>query len=433
MAKAVFRFPFRLLRMNRDVRYLWIGETTSHFGDMFYDVAIMWYVFARTGSGLDTGLVLIAAFVPQVMVGPILGVLADRMDRKLLMQVASGVQALLTGALALLVFTHRIALWEIYAVTVLMSVVALAYSPARAGLFPELVRAEDLLSGNAMFTVSLQVARVVGSTAGGTLVALAGAPLAIAFDALTFVVSAALLAPVRARPVETASEPESAVARDLQAAWQWLRRQKALLVLIIIGALSNIALGPSNVLSPMLVRDVLHAGAPALGIFDASIGMGVVVGGLVIGSLPSDRVGTMFLAGIGLEGLALSIISMAHAVFIAYAGNFVLGLGVVAANLPTTTLFQTLVPDSMRGRIAGLGGMLGTVTIPLSYGGVGILGDTIGARGCFAMAAGLMGSCVSLGLATRDIRHLSDRGAAGQEGVDAASSSPIMGSPPAHP
>ena len=418
MAKAGFRFPFQLLQRNRQVRYLWIGETTSYFGDMFYDVAIMWYVFSRTGSGLDTGLVLIAAFVPQVAIGPLLGVLADRVDRKRLMQVASGVQALLTGALALFVFAHQIALWEIYLVTVLMSVVDLAYSPARAGLFPDLVGSEDLFSGNAMFTVSRQIARVVGSTAGGALVALAGAPLAIAFDALTFVVSVVLLMPVKASSAERASDSGASVARDLQVAWQWLRKHTALLVLIIIGALSNIAIGPSNVLPPMLIRDALHAGAQALGFFDASIGLGVIVGGLVLGSLPSERVGRLFLAGLGLEGLALGIISMAHVVFVAYAGNFVLGLGLVAANLPTATLLQSMVPDSMRGRITGLGGMLNTVTIPLSYGGIGMLGDTIGARGCFAMAGGLMGGCVALGFATRDIRRLSSSAEAKRAAID---------------
>jgi MFS family permease len=208
------------------------------------------------------------------------------------------------------------------------------------------------------------------------------------------------------------------VARDLQVAWQWLRKHTALLVLIIIGALSNIAIGPSNVLPPMLIRDALHAGAQALGFFDASIGLGVIVGGLVLGSLPSERVGRLFLAGLGLEGLALGIISMAHVVFVAYAGNFVLGLGLVAANLPTATLLQSMVPDSMRGRITGLGGMLNTVTIPLSYGGIGMLGDTIGARGCFAMAGGLMGGCVALGFATRDIRRLSSSAEAKRAAID---------------
>lgn len=161
-----YQFPFRMLKSNRNVRNLWVGETVSYFGDNFYDIVIMWFVFAKTGSGLQTGLILVSAFLPQVIVGPFLGVLADRWNRKRMMQAASVIQAVLTSILMILMLLHSVEMWEIYGLTILLSVVQLAYSPARAGMFPDLLGGDELMSGNALFNTSQQIARLVGFDSG---------------------------------------------------------------------------------------------------------------------------------------------------------------------------------------------------------------------------------------------------------------------------
>lgn len=164
-----------MLKSNRNLRNLWLGETISYFGDNFYDIAIMWFVFAKTGSGLQTGMVLVSAFLPQVVVGPFLGVLADRWNRKRMMQAASVIQAVLKGILMILMLLHSVDMWEIYGITIILSIVQLAYSPARAGMFPDLLGRDELMSGNALFNTSQQIARLIGSTVGGTLIAFTGA------------------------------------------------------------------------------------------------------------------------------------------------------------------------------------------------------------------------------------------------------------------
>lgn len=322
--KVNFQLPFRLLKANRNVRNLWLGETISDFGDTFYDIAVMWFVFQKTGSGLQTGLVLVSVFLPQVVVGPFLGVIADRWNRKRMMLAASIIQALLTAILLVLMIFQRVQMWQIYGITIFLSVVQLVYRPARAGMFPDLLEKRELMSANALFNTSSQIARLIGSTLGGALIAFAGSVTAIGFDALTFVTSALFIRRIWYAPpaVAATSGHKTSIFKDMRGAWEWLFRHKVLLILIGIGTISNIALGPSNVLAPMFIRDVMHRNAGALGVFDASVGLGILLGGLLLGSISAKKVGILFSGGIGLQGLALGIVATAHSILIAYAGNF---------------------------------------------------------------------------------------------------------------
>lgn len=407
--KINYQLPFLLLKANRNMRNLWLGETISDFGDTFYDIAVMWFVFQKTGSGLQTGLVLVSVFLPQVVVGPFLGVMADRWNRKRMMLAASVMQALLTAILLVLMIFQRVQMWQIYAITILLSVVQLAYRPARAGMFPDLLERSELMSGNALFNTSSQIARLIGSTAGGTLIAFAGSAVAIGFDALTFVTSALFIQRIWYAPpvVATTSGHKTSIFKDIRGAWEWLFRHKVLLTLIGIGTISNIALGPTNVLAPMLIRDVMHRNAAALGVFDASIGLGILVGGLLLGSVSAKNVGILFSGGIGLQGLAMGIVATAHSILIAYSGIFLLGMAVIAVNLPTNTLFQTLVPADMRGRVGSISGMISSVAMPITYGGIGILGDIVGARWSYGFGALLLGCCMLAGLSVASLRRLS--------------------------
>ena len=161
----------------------------------------------------------------------------------------------------------------------------------------------------------------------------------------------------------------------------------------------------------MLIRRVMHAGAGALGVFDSSIGAGLLLGGLVMGAVPPRKVGLLFAFGIGLEGLAMGVVAVSHSLLLAYAGNFVLGLGVIVANLPTSTMFQALVPSELRGRVGSIAGMLSSVAIPITYGGVGILGDAVGARWSYGLGAILLAAGMAAGMLNGPLRRLSLAGA----------------------
>ena len=397
----------QVMRRYPGARRLWVSETIQAFGSFFFTIALMWYVFSRTGSGLDTGLVAVTAFIPQVTLGLWFGVLADRYARPRLMMLANGLSGLLAGALALAVALHVHAMWPVYGVTTLMGATSALYDPARAGIFPALIVSDDLLTAHALFHTSRQVARIVGSSLGGLVVAMVGAAPTMGLDFVTFLTAAALLARLPLAVPTRPAEPKAAASRpwhEMAVAWRWLRARPTLLVMSGIGMVSNVALGPVNVLPPMLIRDTFHQSAASLGPFDASIGLGVVAGGLVLGTLVINRMGLAQATALAAEGLGLLLVALAPSVMVADVGNLVLGIGLVTANAPGQAMAETLIPSDLLGRVSALFGTTAAFAIPITYGGVGIVGDAIGPQATYGLAAVLMGTCVVASLVVPGIR-----------------------------
>ncbi len=398
---------WRVIRTYPDVRRLWLGETTAAFGSYFFRIALMWYVYVRTGSGTAIGLVVVVGFLPEVVLAPWFGVVADRLNRRRMMVASNAASAMVAGLLAGAVALHVASLSVIATGMLLMGAASAFYDPARSGLFPDIVQRQDLLTAHALFHTSRQAARLVGSSLGGVIVAMAGAVSTMALDVVTFSVSALWVAHIsypRGRSPAGPGQPSPSAVASARAAWEWMRRRPVILVMSGIGMVSNIALGPSNVLPPMLIRHTFHAGSAALGVFDAAIGLGIMAGGIVIGMITINRMGLSMAAALGIETLGLLAVALSPTPLGADAGNLLLGIGLVAANAPGGAMMQTIVPSELLGRVSSFSTVLNGFAIPITYGGVGALGDAIGAQGSYGLAAGLMAACLAAALLVPGIR-----------------------------
>lgn len=387
------------------LRWLWMSETTAAFGDYFFTVALMWYVFIRTGSGLALGLVGVVSFVPAVALGPWLGALGDRLNRKTLMMVSNLASGALAGSLALVLIGGYGAIWPVYAATFLMAVASSLYNPARAGFIPEIVSQDHLVEAQALLSTSRQIARVTGSSLGGLTIALVGAPRTMAFDFFALLLAALFLMRIVYRSKTQGSSTAPDTRHSIRDAWQWLRKQPAVLVLSVVGMVSNIALGPVNILPAMLIHSSFHASAAALGRFDAAIGVGMIAGGLIIGMMVLPRVGLLFIMALTSQGLGMFLVALSTTANMANVGNLVLGLGLIAANAPSQAMMQTIIPPDRISGIFGLVGAINAMAIPITYGGVGAVGSLIGPQRTYGLAAVLMALCALTAIATPGIRH----------------------------
>ncbi len=182
-------------RLARDPRFsaFWLAGTISLFGDRLHQIALGVMVLAVTGSAMQTGLVFLAATLPNLVLGPIAGTFVDRWDQKRVMVATDLLRAALVVTLPFLAEVH---IWLIYPAVFLITTISLFFRPAKAAIVPRIVPREDLTPANGAMWTGETVADIAGYPLAGVFVAMVGANLALAFwiDAATYIVSAVLLA-----------------------------------------------------------------------------------------------------------------------------------------------------------------------------------------------------------------------------------------------
>jgi MFS family permease len=188
----------RVLR-HRDFRMLWLAQSASVIGDNIVLVALALFVIERTGSPTDLGLVLAAQALPLVAFLLIGGVWADRLPRHRVMIATDLVRFALHALLAALIFSGRVAIWQLIVIEMLFRSAEAFFRPAANGLLPQTVPEADIQPATAVNTISNNLAEFGGPALATALVLGAGAGWAFALDATTFLISAAFLSRVRPR------------------------------------------------------------------------------------------------------------------------------------------------------------------------------------------------------------------------------------------
>lgn len=260
----------RRLFRNRPFVLLWCGQTVSVFGDAFFNLAVMWVVWSETQSTLQTAIIQAIWHLPDVLLAPIAGVLADRWDRKAIMVTTNLAAAAVVGAVALLVVLigHLPPVIAFIAIFKLNSLTTFT-SPARASIMPSVVGKDLLTTAQGLFSTARETASLVGSAAAGLLVAAASAVWALVVDAASFIIVALCITlarlPGRATPSAAFKEAHTRLSTksfflDLREGWRTASGVPVVWALLWLGVLINIGsfMGP---LWPALVQERLGGGA----------------------------------------------------------------------------------------------------------------------------------------------------------------------------
>src|SRR5678816_3140118 len=184
-----------LLRRNRSFRQLWLGQVVSQMGDWFDTLALYTLILQLTGSGRDVGLLLVARFVPSFFFGPISGVIADRFSRRRIMIISDILRAVVV--LGFLFVRRADQLWIIYFLTVLQLALSTFFEPAKTAIIPSIVSDRELVTANAISSVTWSAMLTIGAAIGGVVTGWFGTDVAFILDAVTYLLSAALIASVR--------------------------------------------------------------------------------------------------------------------------------------------------------------------------------------------------------------------------------------------
>jgi Na+/melibiose symporter-like transporter len=391
------RATWRMLAGRRDLRLVLSAGIISMTGDWILTIGLIYKVYASTGSTVASALAMASAFAPQVLLGAVAGVFADRWDRKRTMIAADLLLA--AGLLPLLLVRGAAQVWIVFAVMFWEGAVQQFFSPAEQAMVPRLVPDDELVTANAASGQVANVARLAGSALGGILAAFGGIIAVTLFDAASFLVSAALLGLVQATG-RTASRPGGPIRARLAQIGTELRdglrlatRHRVLRALMIFALVTSVGEGTMSTLFTPFVERVLHGSPQDLGLIVAAQAIGGIAGGMVAAASGHRfRAGRLMCCGavaFGLVDLAIFLYPLGYvAVWPAVAGMTVVGLPGALTLAGLITLFQRSSEDAYRGRVFGAVSALEGVTVLAGTLGAGYLSRLAGIIPVLAVQGG---------------------------------------------
>ena len=383
------RATWRMLAGRPDLRLVLSAGIISMTGDWILTVGLIYRVYAVTHSTVASALTMASGFAPQVLLGAVAGVLADRWDRKRTMIAANLLLA--AGLLPLLLVNGAGRVWIVFAVMFTEGCVQQFFSPAEQAMVPRLVPEGELMTANAVSGQVANVSRLTGSALGGVLAAAGGIVAVTLADAASFLASAALLALVRttgrtaARERGPVRDRLAEVRADLRDGLRLAVRHRTLRLLMIFALVTSVGEGIMSTLFAPFVVHVLHGTPQDLGFILAAQAVGGIAGGMTAAASGHRiRPGRLLGAGavlFGLVDLAIFLYPLGYvAVWPAVAGMIVVGLPGALTLAGLITLFQRSSEDAFRGRVFGALSALE---------GISVLAGTLGA-GYLSRVAGIV-------------------------------------------
>ncbi|MEV0326065.1 MFS transporter [Micromonospora echinospora] len=389
--------PARRLRHNADFRRFWFGEGVSLFGSQVTALALPLTAVLTLGAGPEElGVLRFLQLVPFLLFALPFGVWVDRSRRRPVLIGANLARLVLIGAVPLLATVDQLHLWALFAVTFGVGVATVLFDVCWMSYVPVLVRdPKQLVVANGKLGATSSAADAAGPSLGGALVGALTAPVTLALDALSYLVSTIALALIRTRePVPPAPARRRRLSAELGEGLRWVIGDGYLRAIALVGAACNFI--TAGVQSLFLVYVVSDQGLdPALLGLVFSVGAVGGIGGALVTSrlLARFRLGRVYVGSLAVAFAACALIPVVGGtppvrVALYTALYFLMFGGVTTGNIVVLSLRQTITPRALLGRMNAAMRMLmvgfGAIGAPVG----GVLGGAIGVRqALFAMSA----------------------------------------------
>jgi MFS family permease len=375
-----------LLRGNRSFRQVWLGQVVSQMGDWFDTIALYTIILNLTGSGRAVGLLLVARFVPSFLVGSLSGVVADRFNRRSIMIISDLLRAVVV--LGFLFVRRADQLWIIYFLTVLQLALSTFFEPAKTAIIPSIVSDRELVAANAISSVTWSAMLTIGAAIGGVVTGWFGTDVAFILDAMTYLLSAALIASVRIpkRPPREKSKltlgRALGITQTIEGA-RYVKDRPRVLALLLVKPAWGLGGGILTLLAIFgeKIFPVGKSAATGIGVLFAARGIGTAVGPIVARRIVGEgkrrmqvSIGISFLIGGAFYmafGWATSFVVALIVLGLAHTGGSILWVF-------STVLLQRGVEDNFRGRVFAAELALLTLTMAISNYATGELLDRFG-------------------------------------------------------
>ena len=393
---------------SKDFRLLFVGNLFGHMALWLQLISLSWLVYGLSESAMLSGLAAGLRGLPTLIIGPWAGVLADRMDRRKQVIVF---QVILTGVavfFAFLVASGAVQVWHAMVYAIVSSVCFGFMQPARQALIVNTVPREDLGNAFAVSGMTVNATRLAGGVLGGLLITTVGIQWNFFVEGAAYIITALLLIPMRTPYREVSTAREYSVLTNLKDGLVYIwRDNRVILHLMVMSVILNLALMPIMALLPAYTSAVLHAEANVGGYLMAAQGTGGLVATVLLACLGFViKKGQLELVTLVVGTAAVLMLAQSNWLLLSLAMLVVLGLSQTSFIVINQVLVQTMIPDTLRGRVTSIYMLefgLGPVAIAL----IGLLMDLIGVSLALTIvASGGLASALFFLLTFRQVRNL---------------------------
>jgi len=364
------------------------GSTVSLHGLWIYRVALGWFAWQLTGSELWVGIISFTQFAPAVFFGPVFGVLADRLDRRvasIIINTCSAANMLLLGMLA---WFGKVDIVVLSTLSLLQGALDGAHTPVRMTLVPNLVSKAQLQSAIATTSISFNVSRFVGPAIAGVIIATLGVSAAFALNGISYLAIVAAVSLIRLRPVERSKKKPGDIWSELLDGVRYVRAHRTIRGLLFIIAVASIFGRGALEMLPAFADAVLQRGSSGLAILTSAVGVGAIATGLILSRrLQWLNIGIIRLSVVIAGGL-IAVFGANSSFWVAVPLVTILGVILSLCGVGSQILMQSLVDEDVRGRVSSLWGMI-------AFGGTAFGGLLVGSA---SAAFGLQPTVVAAGL-----------------------------------
>ncbi|MBS0510483.1 MAG: MFS transporter [Proteobacteria bacterium] len=373
------------------------GQAMSLVGSSLTQFVLLWWITDITGSVAALSAAGMAALLPQAVLGPLGGTLADRYSRRLLMITADVVSALCMLVLIALFLTERIELWHAYTMMAVRSAMQAFQAPAASASVAMLVPRSFVVRA-AGLNQSLQSLTLVAAAPLGAL-AIGVMPIgwALSIDVFTALLGIVPLLRYRIPQAIDRHARKNGLWSEFREGVHMVWHTPGLRQLYLLLGVVVLAIMPTFMLVPLLVKVHFGGGAPQVALMEGLAGGGMLLGGMLMAAMAPRRLVLWILAGFALScaSIALTALAPSSLFGVAVAWWVMSGISFAFGNAPLTALLQTTIPNQLQGRVLALMTTIMALASPVGLALAAPLGEWVGVRGVF-LVAGSLGALASL-------------------------------------
>lgn len=358
---------------------VWAGQLISLIGSGLTSFALAVWTFQATSEVLPFALTVLLGTLPKVLLAPVVGVVADRWNRRTILVLADSGSALVTVAALLLYANGQLTLGSVYLFALAGAICDAFQEPTYAAAITMLVPKEQLGRAAGLGQLSLAVEALVVPPLAGLLFVTVGMAGIFVIDLISFAlaIAALLITPIpQPEPVRQDVGGREGLLADLTFGWRYLAARRGLLLLVGYFALVNMLLNSATVLTTPLVLS--FGGADTLGLVQMCVGAGLLIGSIGASIWAARRRQVVVIIGsLGVAGLGLLVVGLHPSLPVVGGGFFLMMLAIPAASAASQAIFQRKVLPAAQGRVFAARSMVSQAMMPFGFLGAGLLADHV--------------------------------------------------------